>query len=190
MWWMENLRENVIKPSDFPQFQRFVIPLVDDVKKVPENENLVKSYSLDHKATAVREGGRIILTPEIIYEEKGLEYPCINQDYRFKKHSFTYVSGTINENWFRNKICKVNSETKELVQYKENDYVFPGEPVFIARPKAKEEDDGVIVSAMTDVRDGHQDFLLFLDKDLQEMARATFQNQIPYALHGIFMQDC
>ncbi|CAG7728191.1 unnamed protein product, partial [Allacma fusca] len=52
MWWMENLRENVIKPSDFPQFQRFVIPLVDDVKKVPENENLVKSYSLDHKATA------------------------------------------------------------------------------------------------------------------------------------------
>ncbi|CAG7818148.1 unnamed protein product, partial [Allacma fusca] len=34
IFYLSNLRQNIIKPSEHPQLQRFVIPLIDDIKSV------------------------------------------------------------------------------------------------------------------------------------------------------------
>lgn len=60
--------------------------------------------------------------------------------------------------------------------------------MFVPNPDGKKEDDGILISALTDSRSGHADYLLFLDAgNLTEIARAEFSH-IPSALHGLFLQ--
>lgn len=62
----------------------------------------------------------------------------------------------------------------------------PGEPIFVPNPKAKNEDDGVILSLVLDVAN-QTSFLLILDaKNLQEIARAEIPHPVPLGLHGLW----
>jgi beta,beta-carotene 9',10'-dioxygenase len=63
----------------------------------------------------------------------------------------------------------------------------PGEPVFVAAPDAREEDDGILMSLVLDARD-QVSFLLVLDaRDLGEIARARGPHAIPFGFHGQFL---
>jgi beta,beta-carotene 9',10'-dioxygenase len=63
---------------------------------------------------------------------------------------------------------------------------YPGEPVFVARPGADDEDDGVLLSVALDAGRGTS-FLLVLDaRDLSERARAEVPHHIPFSFHGQF----
>ena len=61
---------------------------------------------------------------------------------------------------------------------------YPGEPVFVAPPKAQREDDGVLLSVVFDGRT-RSSFLLVLDaSSLEELARAEVPHHIPFGIHG------
>jgi carotenoid cleavage dioxygenase-like enzyme len=63
---------------------------------------------------------------------------------------------------------------------------YPGEPVFVARPEAEHEDDGVLLSVVLDAS-AERSFLLVLDaRDLSELARAHAPHHIPFGFHGQF----
>jgi carotenoid cleavage dioxygenase-like enzyme len=63
---------------------------------------------------------------------------------------------------------------------------YPGEPVFVGRPDAAAEDDGVLLSVVLDGQRGTS-FLLVLDAaDLSELARAEVPHHIPFSFHGRF----
>jgi carotenoid cleavage dioxygenase-like enzyme len=63
---------------------------------------------------------------------------------------------------------------------------FPGEPVFVAAPRAADEDAGVLLSVVLDARRGNS-FLLVLDaRSLEELARAEVPHHIPFGFHGQF----
>lgn len=63
---------------------------------------------------------------------------------------------------------------------------FPGEPVFVARPLAQREGEGVLLSVVLDARHGLS-FLLVLDAEtLAEVARAECPHHIPFSFHGNF----
>jgi carotenoid cleavage dioxygenase-like enzyme len=63
---------------------------------------------------------------------------------------------------------------------------YPGEPVFVARPGATAEDDGVLLSVVLDAAE-QTSFLLVLDAaDLREIARAQAPHHIPVSVHGMF----
>jgi carotenoid cleavage dioxygenase-like enzyme len=63
---------------------------------------------------------------------------------------------------------------------------FPGEPVFVARPGADGEDDGVVLSVVLDAAAGRS-FLLVLDAaGFDEVARAEAPHHIPFGFHGDF----
>jgi carotenoid cleavage dioxygenase-like enzyme len=60
--------------------------------------------------------------------------------------------------------------------------------VFVARPQAEREDDGVLLSVVLDAAAGTS-FLLVLDAaDLSERARAQVPYHIPFGFHGQFMR--
>ena len=66
---------------------------------------------------------------------------------------------------------------------------FPSEPVFIERPGAKDEDDGVILSGVVGTG-GRKSFLLVLDAaSFTELARAIIPSRLPQSLHGNFWPD-
>ncbi len=65
---------------------------------------------------------------------------------------------------------------------------FPGEPVFVARPEAEHEDDGVLLSVVLNAEEGTS-FLLVLDAaNLSELARAQAPHHIPFGFHGQFVR--
>jgi carotenoid cleavage dioxygenase-like enzyme len=66
---------------------------------------------------------------------------------------------------------------------------FPSEPVFIERPGAKDEDDGVILSGVVGTG-GQRSFLLVLDAtDFTELARAIIPSRLPQSSHGNFFPN-
>ena len=63
---------------------------------------------------------------------------------------------------------------------------YPGEPLFVARPGASDEDDGVVLSVVLDASAGTS-YLIVLDaRTLTELARATVPHHIPFGFHGLF----
>jgi beta,beta-carotene 9',10'-dioxygenase len=64
------------------------------------------------------------------------------------------------------------------------DGCYPGEPVFVATPRAANEDDGVLLSVVLDAKKATS-FLLILDaSSFREVARAEVPHHIPFGFHG------
>ena len=64
--------------------------------------------------------------------------------------------------------------------------VYPGEPVFVPRPGAVAEDDGVVLSVALDgIR--RKSALLVLDaRNMEEITRASVPHHIPFGFHGLY----
>ena len=118
---------------------------------------------------------------ETIHE--GFELPRINYAYNGKKYRFAYGMQFKDKNYFLESLGKVDVETKEVFTWVE-EHCYPSEPVFVAVPNAKEEDDGIVLSAVVGVL-GKPSFLLFLDgKTFKEIARAVVPVKLALTFHG------
>ncbi len=94
------------------------------------------------------------------------------------------VSPNGGSNWL-SEVVKVDLETRERSSWSEAG-CWPGEPVFVGRPGAESEDDGVLLSVVLDAA-AERSFLLVLDaSDLRELARAEAPHHIPFGFHGQF----
>ncbi|MGD1059234.1 MAG: carotenoid oxygenase family protein [Solirubrobacteraceae bacterium] len=127
------------------------------------------------------------VTAERIGEE-GIELPRINYG-RCNERPYQYVWGNAlgTSGWFE-KIVKLDVTNGTALSFCEPDR-YPGEPVFVARPEAEREDDGVLLSVVLDARAGTS-FLLVLDAaDLSELARAQAPHHIPFSFHGQFARS-
>lgn len=117
--------------------------------------------------------------------EEDLELPRINYG-RCNERPYRYVWGNGNGlgGWIE-RILKVDTSSGETRSWSETS-CYPGEPVFVARPEAKDEDDGALLSVVLDA-DAGTSFLLVLDAaDLTELARAQAPHHIPFGFHGQF----
>jgi len=82
-------------------------------------------------------------------------------------------------------IYKVDVHTRKVLSWREPG-ILPGEPVFVGKPHAKTEDEGVILSILFDVKKKRA-FLLILDAvQMKEIARVYAPVAIPLGLHGQF----
>ncbi|MEU5692915.1 carotenoid oxygenase family protein [Actinosynnema sp. NPDC020468] len=63
---------------------------------------------------------------------------------------------------------------------------YPGEPVFVAAPDARAEDDGVVLSVVLDAAAGRSGLLVLDASTFAELARADVPHAIPFGFHGQF----
>ena len=115
-----------------------------------------------------------------------LEMPRINQEYLLTK-SYSYVYGLSSENGrkYYDRIVKLNITDGSQLLWK-SDFCYPSEAIFIAKPDAKKEDDGVLLSIVLDSA-SKKSFLLILDATtMKEVARVQLQHHIPFTVHGNF----
>jgi beta,beta-carotene 9',10'-dioxygenase len=120
--------------------------------------------------------------------EGDLELPRINYG-RCNERPYRYVWGNGNgrSGWLE-RIVKVDTADGATLTWEQPD-CYPGEPVFVARPDAEHEDDGVLLSVVLDASVGTS-FMLVLDAaDLSELARAQAPHHIPFGFHGQFARD-
>jgi beta,beta-carotene 9',10'-dioxygenase len=118
---------------------------------------------------------------------EGLELPRINYG-RNNERPYRYVWGVDARSGWLDRIVKADVQSRSTIEWGE-DGCSPGEPVFVAAPEARAEDEGVLLSVVFDASTGRS-FLLVLDAaDLSELARADAPHHIPYGFHGQFVGD-
>jgi len=117
-----------------------------------------------------------------------LELPTINDAYFMRNYTYVYgFAPSANAEWWFDSLVKVNVLTAQALWWSEPG-CFPGEAVFVARPGATDEDDGVLLSVILDSVH-NSSFLLILDaRDLSEVARVNVDYVIRFGFHGRYYQ--
>ncbi|KAF7703292.1 beta,beta-carotene 15,15'-dioxygenase [Silurus meridionalis] len=181
MFYLDKLKEHTASnTSVMPKYRRFVLPLTD--KCVEPGENIVKlKYTT---ATALKgKEGKLLCKPEIITE--GTEVPRINYNYNGQKHRYVYMTEA--NCLTATKVIKLDVETKLQVEWSAVNCCVT-EALFVPRPGASDEDDGVVLNSVINCNPAESDFLLVLDgKSFQELARASVKVELHIDMHGFFI---
>ncbi|GFO46010.1 beta,beta-carotene 15,15'-monooxygenase [Plakobranchus ocellatus] len=168
-------------------FARFVMPLKLD-EKVAEDANLVTlPYTTATAVIKRKEKNVVYLTPETIEGSPIVDLPRINYDYNGVKYRYFYGTSAFNQE--RKQLSKFDLEQKRVMTYDAEKNVTPGEPVFLARPGATKEDDGVVVSTLIADSPDAQSFLVVLDAEtFEEVGRASLPHEVKmnFTFHGNF----
>ncbi len=117
-----------------------------------------------------------------------IELPRINY-MRCNERPYRFVWGMSDgpSGWL-DRIVKIDTHDGSALDWSQTG-CYAGEPVFVARPGAEREDDGVLLSVVLDA-DAERSMLLVLDAtDLSELARAEAPHHIPFGFHGQFARS-
>ncbi|PNS92611.1 hypothetical protein POPTR_018G044100v4 [Populus trichocarpa] len=116
---------------------------------------------------------------------KGMDMCSFNPAYLGKKYRYAYACGAQRPCNFPNTLTKIDLFEKKAKNWYEEGAV-PSEPFFVARPGATEEDDGVLISMISE-KNGDGYALLLDGSTFEEIARAKFPYGLPYGLHGCWV---
>jgi len=119
--------------------------------------------------------------------ELAMELPRINYARsNGTSYSHMYAPAASGPSGYLDQLVKVDLVKNENVTWKQA-HCYPGEPVFVANPRAAEEDNGILLSVVLDAELG-ESFLLVLDAiSMQELARASIPQVVPAGFHGQFI---
>lgn len=131
---------------------------------------------------------------------KNIEFARVHPDYQFKSFQYIYynsvVPGIPNERGEQYALKKIDLQTgKELIWEPDTkDAYICSEPVFVPRPSATEEDDGVVLSLINvfDNRGKQHDrcYLLILNaKDYTEYGRVQLGAFTATTFHGSYVDQ-
>jgi beta,beta-carotene 9',10'-dioxygenase len=142
---------------------------------IPPTE--LRRYTIDLEGGGVRREQLAEGTVEL----PRIDYARHNtRDYRF-----AYFAGA-DGGWI-DRLVKVDVGDGTRTEWSEPG-CYPGEPVFVRRPDASEEDSGVVLSVVLDSSAGRS-FLLVLDAgSFEELARAEAPHHIPFGFHGQYFR--
>ncbi|XP_043705102.1 carotenoid cleavage dioxygenase 8 homolog B, chloroplastic [Telopea speciosissima] len=116
---------------------------------------------------------------------RGMDMCSINPSLLGKKYRYAYACGARRPCNFPNTLTKIDLSEKTAKNWYEEGAV-PSEPFFVARPGATAEDDGVVISMVSDKNGGG--YAVLLDgSSFEEIARAEFPYGLPYGLHGCWV---
>lgn len=119
------------------------------------------------------------------------ELPRINQNYNGKPYRFAYCFSNVAGQEHRFFLSKVDVTTGDWQRWEREGW-YPSEPVFVPRPGAVEEDDGVVLSSLLHEDNEKKLALVVLDaRSFLELAVVEFDSPspIPGDFHGWFLQD-
>lgn len=113
------------------------------------------------------------------------ELPTINPAYHTKPYRFVYSLAMGCRSTFVDTIVKTDLVTREAMQWNNPVGHTPGEAIFVGRPGASEEDDGVLLSVVLD-GSCNKSYLLCLDAmTMKEMGRAEMDFAVGFGFHGV-----
>ncbi|CAN8327076.1 unnamed protein product [Cochlearia groenlandica] len=129
--------------------------------------------------------GKLETAVEAEKHGRAMDMCSINPLYLGLKYRYVYACGAKRPCNFPNALTKVDMVEKEVKNWHE-DGIIPSEPFFVPRPGATDEDDGVVISIVSEENGGS--FAILLDGvSFEEIARAKFPYGLPYGLHGCWI---
>jgi carotenoid cleavage dioxygenase-like enzyme len=118
-----------------------------------------------------------------------VELPSINHKFGGINYNYLYGIHSTNESKeISNAIIKYDfKENAETIWKEEN--LLPGEPIFVATPDPKSEDDGILLVVCFDTIKQDSCLVVLSAKNMKETARSYTPNAIPASLHGSFYKS-
>lgn len=118
--------------------------------------------------------------------EHHIELPRLDYDRRSQRsYRYVYGIGVSSAAAFSDQLVKVDVHSGDATIWRERG-AYPGEPIFVRAPRARREDDGVLLSVVLDAA-ARTSYLLILDAaTLHERARAVVPHHVPFGFHGIY----
>lgn len=120
-------------------------------------------------------------THEVILERL-LDFPKISDALDGKKYRYLYMIDSepnnhslIKYDWQRNKEVSWQAPNTTII-----------EPVFVLSPHARSEDDGILVTVVSDTITNRSSLLIIDATNLHELARAELPEHMPNSFHGQF----
>lgn len=160
---------------------RFVLPLKPS-KDVGVGKSLVSvPYS---KCTATWDKNDFITCTHEEIPKATCELPRINYGLNGKKYRYFYAVSV-------GDLIKVDWHTHQVTTWSDED-CYATEPIFVADPDSRDEDHGVILSAVLKRSDPTKTELLILDaRSFTELGRAKFStpSAVPFTFHGMFLKE-
>lgn len=158
-FYLENLRQPSGRIMHHGRFRRYVIPLSPNTP--PQYDTLGDDF---------------------------VEFPMLNHS-QVGARSYRYFYGTglsqQQSQDFLNKLVKIDLLKQSNRTWSEAG-CYPGEPIFVTQPDARDEDQGAILSLVLDTTRAIS-FLLILDAgSFTELARADLPMAVPFGFHGNF----
>ncbi|EEC14724.1 beta-carotene dioxygenase, putative [Ixodes scapularis] len=138
-------------------------------------------------------GHPVVIRPQSLSgDELRADMPRINYG-RFdgKPYRFVYLVGHLDGKPNETFLSKLDVESGNWVRWERPGWV-PSEPVFVPRPEATDEDDGVVLTSLLDSADEKKVSLVALDaRSFEEIASAEFETPSanPGDFHGWFASE-
>ena len=175
---------------DILQQMKMKILIDRDLRKNVPNDAELKRYVVDlcdstiSAQTFTRETGKEFVNK--------LDFPTINENYRFKKYCYVYglVQKMDNVTLSKGGIVKKDlcGRGRDQVWHVANHYA--SEPYFIPNPTLTSEDDGIVLNVVLDGVKGKSFLGMFDAKTLKLINRSEdLPFHLPFQLHGKFYPD-
>ncbi|POS71315.1 carotenoid cleavage dioxygenase 1 [Diaporthe helianthi] len=117
------------------------------------------------------------------------ELPTINPAYHAKAYRYVYSLAMSGRSTLMDTIVKTNLVSRAVLQWDNPLGHTPGEAIFVRRPGAVKEDDGVLLSVVLDGF-SKKSYLLCLDaRTMLEMGRAEMDFAVGFGFHGVHEPD-
>ena len=126
-------------------------------------------------------------TREYALDDVETEFALINSAYIGRKSRYSYIQHLDTSEKLRfDGIVKYDTETNSSQTYYYGKGCFGSESPFIPKPNAKEEDDGYVISFVTNERDGHSEVVILDAKDIEQepLARVIIPQRVPLGFHA------
>ncbi|MBW4618229.1 MAG: carotenoid oxygenase family protein [Cyanosarcina radialis HA8281-LM2] len=127
-----------------------------------------------------------------LLESRCCEFPVINPQKVAQPHRYVFLGAAdIPEgNTPLQAILKLDLETGDRHLWSAAPHGFNGEPIFVPRPNATQEDDGWVFNLVYDGVNNRSDLVILDGRDLSLLARLHLKHHIPYGLHGCWTNEC
>jgi beta,beta-carotene 9',10'-dioxygenase len=117
---------------------------------------------------------------------RAIELPRIHYRGRVgRAYRYVYAAGNEVPGQFFDNLVKLDLQRAAAQSWREAD-CYQGEPVFVSRPSAIDEDDGVVISVVLDAKRGTSFLLLTDAATFDEVARVHLPHVVTFGFHGNF----
>jgi all-trans-8'-apo-beta-carotenal 15,15'-oxygenase len=119
--------------------------------------------------------------------DQHFEFPTVSPRVHGQGYRFAYAAiGDISRGWFHDGIAKIDVEAGKHEEYRFGAQAYVGEPVFVPRAGAQDEDGGWLLCEVLDGRTECSKLAIFDARSLQAgpVAAVKLANHLPFSFHG------
>ena len=176
-----NLRANLGTPNANSKndlagaFTRYRLPFPDSCGPLADGDGALPTYKAE-------------IDISLPLGQANIELPRIHPDKMGQPYRFSYGIHVEKTGNFADSIIKVDADEKKWLVWAPETRHVPSEPIFIPRPGATDEDDGVLLTVVMDVQVRHSALVVIDAKTMTELGRAVMPIVMTYGFHGTWGQ--